>query len=356
MRILVTIALLGLGLHAAHAEIIPASQPWTVAPPFAQGVNNKKPLTANEALSGAACVTGTPHCLTVNDEGRFAQFFTLGTGTITPGAVIGLLPAVIDNDKQKELDAEGVAYVPPEQPGAPGHYYVTGSHGLSRGGSLQTSRFFVLRFPVDATTGQPTFAFSADTPAPEIARTDRLRAALRALPTVGRFAEQALHENGITIEGLAVVGRSALFGLRSPCIDRHAFVVQVPLAGLFDATTPLAASATPLALGDNAGIRDLARVRDGVLILSGRSDDQRSARAERSGACGRPGARPLPAVWFWSGVAGDPAKPLGTLPGVSDDMAAETLLVLSEDETSYRVLVLFDGKADGAPAEFIIKK
>lgn len=352
MRTLATLALLGLSVHGAQAEIVRVPVPWTVSPPFERNDATGKPIGANTALSGAACVPGTNSCLAANDEGRFAQFFTLGDHTLAPGRVIGLLPRALGTVKQKELDAEGVAYAPPEQPGEPGYYYVTGSHGLARQGEFQSSRFFLVRFPVDPTTGAPTFTFTAATPAPEIARTDGLRAALRALPQVGSFAEEPLNENGVTIEGLAVLGRSALFGLRSPCIDGHAFVVQVPLASLFQLQPPMA-TASALPLGDNAGVLDLAAVKDGVLILSGRSDDRRS---ERTAACGKPGARPQPAVWFWSGVDGEPPRPLGRLPGLSAEVSAETLLVLNEDERSYRVLVLFDGLVDGGPMEFSIGK
>ncbi|MGO4122976.1 hypothetical protein AB4Z01_01190 [Inquilinus sp. YAF38] len=112
---------------------------------------------------------------------------------------------------------------------------------------------------------------------------------------------------------------------------------------------------SPLALGDNVGIRDLAKVKDGVLILSGRSDDE---RGDQKFTCEeqRTPPWPLSSVWFWSGKDGEVAKPLGPLPGVAATDSAETLLVLDESTTAYRVLVLFDGVANGKPVEFNIRK
>jgi hypothetical protein len=130
--------------------------------------------------------------------------------------------------------------------------------------------------------------------------------------------------------------------------------MRVPLDDLFKDTVPVATTSR-LGLGDNAGIRDLAKVADGVLILSGRSDDE---RGDQQFTCGeqRAPSSPPPSVWFWSGKDKDAAKPLGPLPGVAATESAETLLVLEESETAYRVLVLFDGVANGGPVEFTIDK
>ncbi|MCG5235909.1 DUF3616 domain-containing protein [Xanthobacter oligotrophicus] len=353
MRVVASAGLLLLSAQIASADIVRAPQDWQVQPPpfrTEDGNDNK----ANAALSGAACVPSTNRCLVVNDEGRFAQFFEIDGTTIVPKEVIGLLPARDDTKKIKELDAEGVDYVAPRAAGAPGYFYVTGSHGLSRNGKKQPSRYHVLRFPVDPPTGRPTFPFDAETVAPQIKSATTLGPAIAKLPEIGQFAPKKLDENGVTVEGLAILGDEALFGLRGPCIAGNAFVVRAPVEALFSGA-PLTAKASRLALGDNVGIRDLARVQDGVLILSGRSNDARGTAAFN---CEQPGPAPIPdaQVWFWSGKDGDPARPLGTLPGVPKSDKAETLLVLGEDATHYRVLVWFDGIADGGATEFSIGK
>lgn len=353
MRMTASVGLLLLFVQFAWAGIDRAPETWRVTPaPFEQKDGTDD--TANENLSGAACVPGTSRCLVVNDEGRFAQFFQIGDHTIIPGEIIGLLPQEIGGKAMKELDAEGVAYAEPRAPGAPGHFYITGSHGASRKGKAQPSRYFVLRFPVDPETGRPTFPFDAEGDAPQIARTAALGSAIASLRRVGRFAGRRLDENGVTVEGLAILEDEALFGLRAPCIAGHAFVVRTRVDALFS-TGPVTATASRLALGDNTGIRDLARVHDGVLILSGRSND---ARGKTAFNCEQPGSAPVPEaqVWFWSGKDGDAARLLGTLPGIPRSHKAETLLVLGEDAARYRVLVWFDGVADGGPTEFLIGK
>ena len=356
MRLVASLALLLISTGIARAEIVRSPTNWRVEPaPF------RTDKDANTSISGAACATGTTTCLVVNDETRFAQFFTLGTGTISPGAVIGLLAKKVDGARMKELDAEGVAYVPPRTPGAPGYFYVTGSHGASRKGDVEPSRFFLVRFPVDAATGLPTFAFGADEPPREIQPTSALRAALNRLPEIGTYAEKPLDENGLTVEGFAIFDGEALFGLRAPCIGGRAFVVRARLDPLFSGA-PISARASSLAMGDNTGIRDLAAVQGGVLILTGRSND---ARRGKTYSCERPisGAAddamagvPDAKVWLWSGKDADAPLLLGTLPGVSTEMKAETLLVLEENASGYRILVWFDGLPDGAPMEFTVTR
>lgn len=356
MRLVASLALLLISTGIARADIVRSPTHWRVDPaPF------RTDKDANTNISGAACATGTTTCLVVNDETRFAQFFTLGNGTLSPGAVIGLLPKKVDGARMKELDAEGVAYLPPRTPGAPGHFYVTGSHGASRKGDTEPSRFFLLRFPVDAASGQPTFAFGPGDPSREIQQTASLRAALTLLPEIGAYAGKHLDENGLTVEGFAILDGEALFGLRGPCIGGRSFVVRAPLDPLFSGA-PFAARASSLAMGDNTGIRDLAAVKGGVLILTGRSND---ARDGKTYSCERPVSAkagdamagvPDAKVWLWSGRDADAPLLLGTLPGVSREMKAETLLVLAEDATGYRILVLFDGLPDGAPMEFTVTR
>lgn len=351
MRFAVSTALVLLSVQLAYAEtasITRSGTPWTFAPEFS--TKGK----ANTAISGAACVPQTGHCLAVNDETRFAQFFEISDQRITPTAVIALLSESMDGVKMNELDAEAADYVPPATPGAPGYYYVTGSHGASRKGELQPSRFFLVRFPVDPATGAPTFSFDDKQAAPQIAHTSALRAALSSLPGLAPFAERRLDQDGLNVEGLAIMKDEALFGLRGPCISGKAFVVRVPVADLF-ANATLTPVVSELTLGENVGIRDLARVQDGVLILSGRSNDE---KASSSYNCESPGPAPLPPaeVWFWKGGKADVPRRLGALPEVPPDWKAEALLVLSEDASSYRVLVWFDGRPNGAPTEFTIHK
>ncbi|WP_025661791.1 DUF3616 domain-containing protein [Rhizobium sp. IBUN] len=330
------------------ADIVPSPAPWTVTPNF------EKNADAREALSGAACAHKTGHCLAVNDEKRYAQFFDIVGRTIEPKEVIGLLSATVGGIEMDEIDAEGAAYVPATQTGKPSYFYVIGSHGLSRNGELQLSRFSLIRFPVDASTGRPTFSFNDDNPTPDIERSADLRATIKNIANLAAHAEQRLDRNGVTIEGIAFTGDDTLFGLRSPCESAHALIMRVPTKELFSNSIPTGTTKS-LGLGDNVGVRDLAKVNNGILILAGRSDDN---RGDQQFTCGeqRTPPKPVPSIWFWSGKDADDAKPLGILPGIAPGDSAETLLLLGETDVAYRVLVLFDGVSNGGPVEFSVDK
>ncbi|MCV0427437.1 MAG: DUF3616 domain-containing protein [Roseibium sp.] len=348
MRPIILAFLVALSGAPASAEIVRSPEIWRVKPDF------EKSDKARESISGAACAPAPGHCLAVNDEKKYAQFFTLSDRHITPGQVIRLLPGKIDGEKTKEIDAEGVVFIPPDESGRSASFFITGSHGLSRSGEFQQSRYVLFRVPVDAQTGLPTFEFDDKKPAPEISMTTLLRQTIKDNPDLAPLADKKLDRNGVTIEGLSIQGRELLFGLRSPCVSGQALILHVPIDQLFKTEAPTSRT-TKLELGDNVGIRDLTAVRDGFLILSGRSDDR---RGDQKLTCGekRTPPSPSPSIWFWSGKQGDAAEPLGTLPGVDVNASAETLLVLEDTSDIFRVLVLFDGEKNGAPVEFTIEK
>lgn len=348
MRLILLVIAAALPAFVARADIVRSSAAWSTKPDFGKSAD------ARAALSGAACVAATGHCLAVNDEKRYAQFFDIENNTIVPREIIRLVPDNVDGVDMDEIDAEGVAYAPTSSSKQPSYFYIIGSHGLSRKGELQPSRFLFIRFPVDPSSGRPTFSFGDNGPAPEISRTAQLRDAIKNAVELSAYAEQKLDRNGVTIEGVAIDHESALFGLRSPCVSTNAFFMRTPLKDLFTQVVP-AVTTSKLALGDNVGVRDLAKVANGVLILSGRSDDD---RGDQKFACGeqKPPSSPQPSIWFWSGKDEDRPEFLGPLPGVASTDSAETLLVLDENEKMYRVLILFDGVENGAPVEFIINK
>jgi hypothetical protein len=302
-------------------------------------------------MSGIGCAGPTTHCLAANDEKKYAQFFDIDGKVIRPAEVIRLLADKIGPNEMKEIDAEAVAYAP----GVPDHYYVTGSHGRARNGGLRLSSFQLFRFAVDPADGRPTFKFGDDDkPAAEIERTELLRGAIATNSTLAPFAEQPLDKCGVTIEGMAAKPDAILFGLRSPAIGGKALVMHIAPDALFK-TVPPTATVSALALGEDVGIRDMAAVSDGILLLAGRSLDDAPADDAPAG-CSEPQALPVPALWWWDGRSDTGLTSLGALPGVDASMKAEALLLLEEKARSYRVLVLFDGAPNGGPVEFLVTK
>jgi hypothetical protein len=97
-----------------------------------------------------------------------------------------------------------------------------------------------------------------------------------------------------------------------------------------------------LPLGDNVGIRDLAALQEGMLLLSGPTV----------------GPAGTYAIWYWDEGSKDPTPtPLAVLGGVPAAGKPETVIVLDEsDPQHYRVLVLIESIANGAPLEYLVPR
>jgi hypothetical protein len=281
-------------------------------------------------LSGAACVPTTPKftsCLIANDEKRYAQFFSIEGSTLVPQKLIRF------SDADKDPDAEGVAY-------EKGVFYITGSHGRSRKTDKKNKQSYaVFRFSVDPTTGIPGFE-PDDKKVIGVESTSRLRDVIRDDDKTAAFFDQPLAKGGVNIEGIAVKNGRMHFGLRAPSRKKHAVVLSVDADALFTREDDLKPRSTSLELGKDTGIRDLAAVSDGILILAGPTREE---------------AVPY-TVWFWDG-AGKTAKPLATLDlGNVPPGKAEILLPLEEDSSSIRVLVMFDGVENGGAISFRLQR
>lgn len=261
-------------------------------------------------------------CLAVNDQKKYAQFFSIFGNTIVPGSVVRLLGDGADGDP----DAEGAAY-------HNGYFYVVGSHGRGRhSGKLGAASFLVFRFAAIMQSGNA----AADEIAPAVQTSAKLREVIRTAEPLGPFAEKLLNANGANIEGIAVDGERLYVGFRGPSLEGRAFILSAALDGVFGGKS-LAAKVHALALGPGRGIRDLARVDGGLLVLAGPAAEEN-----------------VPAsVFLWNPASGA-LKKLADLGGIPAGAKAETLLALGQTPQQYSVLVLFDGIANGRPTEYQI--
>ncbi|MBR0718237.1 DUF3616 domain-containing protein [Bradyrhizobium liaoningense] len=300
----------------------PQSPAWQLTEPF------KKSTDARTNLSGAACAMPTS-CLIVNDEKKYAQFFAIEGTTINPGKVIKLLSDQASGDP----DAEGAAY-------DDGYFYVMGSHGRKRHhpeDSNPTS-YHVFRIPVDKATGKPPFPISDDEVIGVEASVMRLREAIKdKLPAA---YDKPLGENGANIEGIAVKDGLMYLGFRGPSDNGNAYILVVDALAVFSEHAPLNAELKTVPLGTTVGIRDIAAVSGGLLLLTGPVNEQ-----------------PItPSVVFYDPKSGT----LGTshpLKAADTTAKAETLLVLGDAAGQpWRVLVMFDGPENGAPAEYRVPR
>jgi hypothetical protein len=316
--------LLAPGVRAADRTIEPAAT-WSVQGDFEKGEE------ARTNLSGAACTTRVPplqSCLIVNDQKNYAQFFSVDGTTLVPGAVVRLREGG-DGDP----DLEGAAY-------DKRYFYAVGSHGRSRYANRPNDdSYAVFRFPVGK-NGKPKSAISENSAA-GVQVSARLREAIRDAEGLGAFYDKPLSQNGVNIEGIAVKGGRMHVGFRGPSVEGRGFILSADADAVFG-QRPLRAAVHALPLGETAGIRDLAAVRDGVLILTGPVNDQPVT----------------PAVFLWNEKTGALNK-LGALaiPEAYKKHKAETLLVLRDERGKpYRVLVMFDGPENGGPTEYLVPR
>lgn len=308
-----------------------------------------------DALSGIACgpaVGDRRACAIVDDEQRRVQFVTLVGQKIALGPDMAVLdkettdPATGAKIVNKEADLEAVA-----RDGDV--YWVMGSHGPKRhledGASdcpPVPARRHLYRFTVDGTTGLPTFPFDRKTAAKQIRRIDRLPEVLARLPDLGPSVDAPIcgDAGGFTLEGMAVGGGRMWLGVRAPLTaDRgSAYVVDLDAEALTGTSDPKA-KLHRLPLGAGVGIRDMARVGDGLLILAGPSSSDDA------------GAATMSAVWFWAGDESVPVA-LAALGGVPKGAKPEGMAILDQSAAGWRVLVLCDGVVGGAPREYMIPR
>lgn len=312
-------------------KVAPEATTWKPASIFKKDSKDDFEKQPRMNLSGAACVPTTPKftsCLIANDEKKYAQFFSIEGNVLIPQKLIRL------SDDDKDPDAEGVAY-------EKGFFYVSGSHGRSRKSDKKNrSSYVVFRIAVDPETGTPKTE-------PNAKKVDGVESAhgcatSSGMTTMSRpYFNEPLAEGGVNIEGIAVRKGRMYFGLRGPSLKRHAFVLSIDAEALFTKDDDLKPNTTSLELGKNTGIRDLAVVRDGLLILAGPTREENVPYA----------------VWLWDGSS-ETAKPLATLDlsKVTKDAKAEILLPLEEDAASIRILVMFDGVENGGAMSFKMKR
>lgn len=296
------------------------------------------------SVSGIACDRDQKQsqrkCVIALDEGAEARFAELGTGYYRADS-----SPIFLNKNGKEVDAEGAA--------ADGtYYYLTGSHSVKREDCADNpASHVVIRFPIaqDAKTANSDRAQPA-APLP----TDKLWKSLSEIPELGANA-CLKHAKGLNIEGLAVKGDRLFFGLRGPAADGVAFIVSVDKNALFsDSATDLQLRIKRLEVAPGHGVRDMAAVNDGFLLIIG-PDDRKDDKA-------------LPSMLaLWDGQSSKPhilgafalndVKLRTNLDGCNDkELKPEAILVREDASDHYAITILFDGMCDGGPLEFLVTR
>jgi hypothetical protein len=287
-----------------------------------------------DARQISAVAIGGPWALLGGDEGRGVQpFRRLAPDRFRAEKPIPLVPS------GGELDVEGIA--------CQGDlWYVLGSHALVRKKLDDDKKQDANRRQLLEIEHEPSrdrlfrFRLSAGGAAEEV-RSINLRPLLSSDPVIGPFCRIPSKENGLDLEGLAVAGDELFVGMRGPVL--RANLAPVMRLG-FDNPRGYDLRFVPL---DGFGIRELARVSTGFLVIAGPVGDA-----------------PLPCrLYHWDGRDALPGKDaprepvtlLGEFPARAQGKA-EGLAILSETAADYTLLVVFDGIKGGRPTLFRVAK
>jgi hypothetical protein len=335
-------------------------------------INVVSPLTdddgvASTNVSGISCLppAGGKHvCLAIDDQGRLAQAATIEGlqltargkikifGKAAPPDIVGKKPDVDrcfkGEDKFKDLDGEAVGHDDK-------NFYVVGSHGCSRTSTkFRASSFILARIPHELVTKAAAADVTTVDEDGAISTTFRLsEALLNALGVKDLFAtdlmkdeEHKIAGNGLNIEGLAIAKGKLYAGLRAPILENKAFLVAVDVDRLFDANRPIGegdVKPIELALGEDRGVRDLAMLSDGrILILSGPTQKGHISYAVHVIDPNDKATLKQIAV-------------LADTPETGTEMKAEAMHVLGQNGTALDLLIMFDGPSGGAPQRYRIE-
>ncbi|MBM3734669.1 MAG: DUF3616 domain-containing protein [Acidobacteria bacterium] len=239
-----------------------------------------------------------------------------------------------------EIDIEGLAQ-------SAGFLWLTGSHSLKRSkakvGTLPdkvagklaevkpeetVNRFTLARFAVSADT--EGMELSAPVKLPHSGQSNALGAALAGDPHLGRFKDIPSKDNGLDIEGMAVIGNKVFLGLRGPVLRGWSVVLEltVSVAGT-DLKLDTAPAKHFLPLG-GLGIRDLEVDGADLLILAGPTMDLDG---------------PVK-VFRWAGFPAPAAPPVLTevlnVPFGTGTDHAEAITLLPQVDGRKRLLVVYD--------------
>jgi len=251
-----------------------------------------------------------------------------------------------DKENGRELDIEGIA--------VEGEYiYVVGSHSSKRkrvktDKSYKKNRKTFNHKSIDDESNRD-WLYRLKVNA-QIQLTEKKAITLRGLmqkhKVLKTFSQIPSKENGIDIEGIAVVDDWIYVGFRGPVFRNN----YVPVLKLKFDDAENTASLLWVNFG-GGGIRDMAKVEDGFLIISGPVGDG-------------PGAY---SVHHWDGrdmIPGEKREQaeigqMIKLGGIDSPEGgkAEGILVLEETgSNAYKFMVIFDGVKNGSPGLFKFSK
>ncbi len=329
--------------HAASAgSLAPVGGPWQSGGGLPFDKDTRK------SVSGIACALqpAPRRCLLALDEGIATRTILLGDGSYA----VDEKPLDLPLDGA-ELDAEAAA-------ADNGYYYLAGSHARKRKHCDENpASHHLLRIGYDPASG--AVLTDANGKISDITDATGLDKVFAAVSGVKEHLDDCLKDGqGVDIEGMAVMGPKLYLGFRGPANAGYAPILALDKKALF-ANEPASPELTNLEVGKGRGIRDLAAVKDGILVLAGPGDAE-------------PSAGTSPPTWtfsLWDGSHDDGGKATPKLlteldlsgvalrdgAGCDDkEIKPEGIAVLSDEPHHLKILVLSDGMCDGGPLVFSV--
>lgn len=305
---------------------------------------------------GALACQSNGSCVVVDDRNRYASLFEISSyGVIRP--LFKKVPLMVLARTESKLDIEAVSY-------ENGNYLFVGSHSVSvKRGSVKENRRHL--FLVPAKDFQGRIATSGEDEPPDRTKKASLHYIFSNHPD---FKEEynglLLQRGGVNVEGAALDGESVLIGMRAPSPLFALTILRLNRDDLFAGEEPEPEIFNVAVDRKGIGIRDMAKLDDGFLLLTGDSHSEASAYIDpQNPDLDKPTIVGNPfELYFWDGSS-QRARLVGTIlgafPSIEDFVKAEGLLVLPDnkpDAPTLDVLITFDGIENGAPTSFQIPR
>lgn len=291
----------------------------------------------------------------ITDRGNVVQGFEKDGGHFLalPNAVTVLDPPGTVVTEDDEMDLEGIAVQGQT-------VYVLGSHSAKRKKVKPEKKYLKNRAALMSRPDvQPKrdvllrFELDSDGKAGPIERTS-LRGFLDSTEPFQSFGATAGKENGIDVEGLAVWKKDLYIGFRGPVLRGNFTPILRCRFGV-----PIVEHELLFVNLGGRGVRDLAQVEDGLLILAGPVGDGPGSYQLYlwDGRDGVPGeGAPTSATDPGLHLIGDLPTPSSS-PGDNNSPAkAEGMALVQDANQHWEILVVFDGLKDGHATRFRVEK
>jgi hypothetical protein len=286
-------------------------------------------------LSGIAAATAN-QVLVGSDESFYIQPGTLQPDKHRIESQRPIALPVESGRKKAEIDIEGVAWCKEVH-----SYYVVGSHGLGKKkADFQVERHAVYQIPVDPESGRIR---------KDAIRRTSLLPWIEKTPLLAPYLKKPLQQNGFNIEGLTSSNGRLYIGLRAPNKSGNGVVIDLAAVDLFNGKpTPLVCHRVDI--GEGRGIREIAAVRGGFILVTGNASAESSKKIPDTLAVEPDNRFELR---FWNGK-NPSSRIIGSLP--RNEGKAEALLLLSDTDEHVELLVIFDGLPGGQPLAIRLKR